>query len=62
MSRAKTKSGIILVIEDEPDVRDFIKTALRHDEYELYFAVNGQEGISLMKGVSPVICGNSCKT
>ncbi len=35
----------ILVIDDEPDVRDFLVTALRRAGYEVMAAANGREGI-----------------
>ncbi len=55
MSNSAEKTATVLVIEDEPDVRDFIKTALRHEPYELYFAVNGQEGLALMREMAPIL-------
>lgn len=55
MNNPSLKTGTILVVEDEPEVRDFIKTALRHDPYNLYFAVNGKEGLELMREVSPIL-------
>jgi DNA-binding response OmpR family regulator len=47
----------ILVIDDEPGVRDFLATALARAGYEVAAAANGREGIHLCRcaGVDLVI-------
>src|SRR5262249_17438532 len=41
-------SGTILVIDDEPTVRDVAERALRCAGYEVLLAANGREGIDLL--------------
>ena len=45
----------ILIIDDEEAVRDTLENALRREGYELFFAENGKEGLSVFKKVSPIL-------
>lgn len=39
----------ILIIDDEPDVREFLATALRRPGYQIFTAGNGLEGVHLCR-------------
>ncbi len=39
------KKNKILVVEDEPDLREGIRAILENNDYEVIVAVNGQEGL-----------------
>jgi two-component system alkaline phosphatase synthesis response regulator PhoP len=43
----------ILVIDDEPDIVEFLSYNLRKEGYNIYTALNGKEGINAIKKVSP---------
>jgi len=49
------KKPRILIIDDEKVVRMSIDEALSREGYELFFAENGKEGLSVFKKVSPVL-------
>lgn len=38
----------ILVIEDDPDLREFLKAALKIDHHEVSEATNGREGLDIL--------------
>ena len=40
----------ILVIEDNPDLREYLRLALQAQEYEVLMAANGQEALSYLNG------------
>ncbi len=48
----------ILVIEDEPEVRENIKTLLEEEGYKVFNVSDGNDGISLAKEIAPdlIIC------
>lgn len=50
MSSAKQK---ILIVDDEPDIRELIEYNLKKEGYLVYTASNGQEGINEAKRVHP---------
>ncbi|MGV3703816.1 MAG: response regulator transcription factor [Arcticibacter sp.] len=50
MSSAKQK---ILIVDDEPDIRELIEYNLKKEGYLVYTASNGQEGITEAKRVHP---------
>lgn len=50
MSSNKQK---ILVVDDEPDIRELIEYNLKKEGYQVYTASNGQEGIAEAKKVHP---------
>jgi two-component system alkaline phosphatase synthesis response regulator PhoP len=50
MSTGKQK---ILVVDDEPDIRELIEYNLKKEGYQVYTATNGQEGVSEAKKILP---------
>ncbi len=40
----------VLVIEDNPDLRDFLRLALEAHEYEVLTAAHGQEALAYLNG------------
>ncbi len=50
MSSSKQK---ILIVDDEPDIRELIEYNLKKEGYQVYSATNGQEGINEAKKVKP---------
>ncbi|MBC7745988.1 MAG: response regulator transcription factor [Flavobacterium sp.] len=50
MSTARQK---ILIVDDEPDILELIEYNLKKDGYQVYTAINGQEGIAVAKKVLP---------
>lgn len=50
MSSTKQK---ILIVDDEPDIRELIEYNLKKEGYQVYTASNGQEGINEAKKVHP---------
>ncbi len=51
--RKKSVNGTILVIEDEENIRDFIATSLRAQEYKAVDAKSAKEGIALAASLCP---------
>ena len=47
------KSYKILVVDDEPDILEFIEYNLRREGYEVALAGNGQEGLDIAKEFKP---------
>ncbi|PWG82152.1 response regulator transcription factor [Pararcticibacter amylolyticus] len=50
MSSVKQK---ILIVDDEPDIRELIEYNLKKEGYQVFSASNGQEGITEAKKVKP---------
>ncbi len=50
MSSTKQK---ILIVDDEPDIRELIEYNLKKEGYQVYTASNGQEGVTEAKRVLP---------
>lgn len=50
MSSAKHK---ILIVDDEPDIRELIEYNLKKEGYQVYTASNGQEGVTEAKRILP---------
>lgn len=50
MSTTKHK---ILIVDDEPDIRELIEYNLKKEGYQVYTASNGQEGVTEAKRVMP---------
>jgi len=50
MSAIKQK---ILIVDDEPDIRELIEYNLKKEGYQVFTAGNGQEGVSEAKKVKP---------
>ncbi|RLE21638.1 MAG: response regulator [Acidobacteria bacterium] len=46
-------SGRILVVDDEPDVRTYLKTLLSKDGYQIEEASDGEEGLEVAQKVKP---------
>ncbi len=45
--------AVILVIDDEPLQRDILKTILDDEGYETYTSLSGEEGLKILKEISP---------
>jgi len=52
---ASSTKGKILVIDDEPDVREVLKIHLESANFNVIEAENGEEGITLMKAGSNLL-------
>ncbi|WP_207425365.1 response regulator transcription factor [Pedobacter sp. SYSU D00535] len=50
MSSVKQK---VLIVDDEPDIRELIEYNLKKEGYQVFTAGNGQEGVSEAKKVKP---------
>lgn len=50
MSTAKHK---VLIVDDEPDIRELIEYNLKKEGYQVFTATNGQEGVTEAKRVLP---------
>ena len=49
MGNSSSTHGKILIIEDEPDIKDILKLQLEQAGYHIIEATNGEEGIEIMK-------------
>ena len=47
------KREIVVVIEDEPDIREVIEHNLAREGYEVFPAADGEQGMQLVKRMSP---------
>ena len=47
------KAKKVLIVDEEPDMRQFVQAALEEDGYQLIFATNGQEGVEKARAESP---------
>lgn len=47
------KKSKVLIIDDESALRNALKKALKHEEYRLYFAENGEEGLTILGDTTP---------
>lgn len=45
----------VLIIDDEPAVREAVAQNLRRETYQLRFANNGEEGLKLMREAAPTV-------
>ncbi|HML24855.1 MAG TPA: response regulator [Aggregatilinea sp.] len=45
----------IVVIEDESEIGDLLALVLKHEEIRLHFALDGTEGLDLVRAVAPQI-------
>jgi two-component system alkaline phosphatase synthesis response regulator PhoP len=43
----------ILIVDDEKDIRDFLQYNLEKEEYNVFFAKDGEEAVEMTKKVSP---------
>ena len=51
----------VLVVDDEPDIRDVLRITLEGEGYEIHEAANGQEAIAQLQKVSPQLILLDCK-
>ena len=49
------EKGAILIVDDEADACDFIKSFLEDREYTVFTALNGRTGIALIKNKKPAL-------
>lgn len=49
----KASKGRILVIDDNPDVRELLTTSLVEDQYEIQTAANGREAFRILYDFTP---------
>lgn len=49
----KNQNYKVLVVDDEPDILEFIEYNLKREGYEVFLAANGQEGIEKAKEIAP---------
>jgi CheY-like chemotaxis protein len=42
----------ILIVDDDPDIREALQFNLETEGYEVYSAQNGQEGLSILEAIS----------
>jgi DNA-binding response OmpR family regulator len=55
LSKAKTDRDTILVIDDDPSVRDLMSRFLTKMEFNVVAAANGEEGFRLAKQLHPLL-------
>lgn len=57
-------SDVILIIEDEPDLRDVLREVLTSSGYKVHMAANGQEGLERIQDIEPdlILCDRSMPT
>jgi CheY-like chemotaxis protein len=49
MSMKQQPRGVVLVVEDDPDIRDTIAQILQEEGYQVRAASNGQEALKLLE-------------
>jgi CheY-like chemotaxis protein len=55
MSNGQPCSGV-LVVDDDPDIRDSLRDVLEERGYEVSTVANGREALDLLKSTSPQPC------
>ena len=50
-----SSSASVLIIDDEPVVRESLAMDLKRGGYDLFFAQNGAEGIDMVSNVTPSV-------
>ena len=50
---SNTKQHTILLVDDEPDILDFLTYNLKKEGYKVYTATNGKEAVELVNDVGP---------
>jgi DNA-binding response OmpR family regulator len=53
---AGTESTLILVVDDDPDIRDIVSFRLERAGYEVAQATNGEEALRLARERTPSLC------
>ena len=51
--QSKTSSGTILLVEDNPDMADYIVSVLEENHYKVQYAANGKKGLQKLTNVKP---------
>ena len=51
----KARSDVVLVVDDDPTVRDLMQRALSRDGFRVVAAENGEEGLRLAKELNPFV-------
>lgn len=46
-------ASVVLVVDDEPDIRESLAELLRDEGYEVWTAANGQEALDLLRADGP---------
>jgi len=47
------KGHTILLVDDEPDILEFLSYTIRKEGYRVFTAANGEEGVKLAQQLSP---------
>jgi CheY-like chemotaxis protein len=45
----------VLIVEDQPEIRELIRMTLEMDDFEIHEAPNGPQGLALAQSVQPAI-------
>jgi two-component system response regulator RegX3 len=53
--KMKSKTGKLLIIEDEPDIAEMMKMLLKRDGFSAEIALGGEEGIKKIQRIRPDI-------
>ena len=48
-----TTKGKVLIIDDDPDFVEVVRTALETDDFEVFSAADGSQGLALMRQEKP---------
>lgn len=56
MNAEPNPAKTILVVDDEPDIRDLVRFRLEHDGYRVITASDGEAGLSLARAERPDLC------
>lgn len=51
--QSSSKGHTLLLIDDEPDILDFLSYNLKKEGYKVFCAKNGEEGLSMVQQVNP---------
>ncbi len=46
-------SKSILIVDDDKDILEFLSYNIRQEGYKVFTALNGEEGLSLVKKIEP---------
>jgi len=47
------QAAVILVVDDEPDIRTFVRLALEDEGYQVVTAANGREALEALRTIEP---------
>ena len=48
-----SKGHTILIVDDEPDILEFLSYNIRKEGYKVYVASNGQEALRIVQQINP---------